>query len=154
MSRNPPLFEDVLSAEEHVLGCMCDSFISWAGTNETIFPVSVMSTYESDRIEEPHPLSKKKIYPYIYCVSNLWFSLVWYKFNYLNLLQFKMSKNSPLVTTGYSQSKGNLISKQKKLCSYSYKNGLIRSATQPIFIIKYRYCIWYVNLVMKDLITG
>lgn len=28
MLRNPPLFGDVLSAEEHVLGCMCDSFKS------------------------------------------------------------------------------------------------------------------------------
>lgn len=28
MSRNLPLFEDVLSVEEHVLGCMCDSFSS------------------------------------------------------------------------------------------------------------------------------
>ncbi|KAL4329377.1 hypothetical protein HN51_036301 [Arachis hypogaea] len=26
MSQNPPLFGDVLSAEEPVLGCMCDSF--------------------------------------------------------------------------------------------------------------------------------
>jgi len=34
MSRNPPLFGDVLSAEERVLGCMCDSFRLWAGTKK------------------------------------------------------------------------------------------------------------------------
>ncbi|KAK6923592.1 Clp protease proteolytic subunit /Translocation-enhancing protein TepA [Dillenia turbinata] len=34
MSRNPPLFGDALSAEEHVLGCMCDSFKSWTGTKQ------------------------------------------------------------------------------------------------------------------------
>lgn len=32
--RNPPLFGDALSAEEHVQGCMCDSFKSWAETKE------------------------------------------------------------------------------------------------------------------------
>ncbi|KAL6998937.1 hypothetical protein U1Q18_000104 [Sarracenia purpurea var. burkii] len=32
MSRNPPLFGDALSVEEHVLGCMCDLFRSWART--------------------------------------------------------------------------------------------------------------------------
>ena len=31
---NPPLCGDVLSAEEHVQGCMCDSFQSWAETNQ------------------------------------------------------------------------------------------------------------------------
>ncbi|KAI5671998.1 hypothetical protein M9H77_12362 [Catharanthus roseus] len=29
MSRNPPLFGDVLNVEENVLGCMCDSFRSY-----------------------------------------------------------------------------------------------------------------------------
>ncbi|KAI5650772.1 hypothetical protein M9H77_36777 [Catharanthus roseus] len=29
MSRNPPLLGDVLNVEEHVLGCMCDSFQSY-----------------------------------------------------------------------------------------------------------------------------
>jgi len=36
MSRNPPLFGDVLSAEERVLGCMCDSFRLWAGTKKNL----------------------------------------------------------------------------------------------------------------------
>lgn len=34
MSGNPPLLGDALSVEEDVLGCMCDSFRSWARTKE------------------------------------------------------------------------------------------------------------------------
>lgn len=33
-SRNPPLLGDALSAEEHVRGCMCDSFKSWVETKQ------------------------------------------------------------------------------------------------------------------------
>lgn len=33
-SRNPPHLGDALSAEEHVQGCMCDSFKSWAETKQ------------------------------------------------------------------------------------------------------------------------
>lgn len=32
--QNPPLLGDALSAEEHVQGCMCDSFQSWAETKQ------------------------------------------------------------------------------------------------------------------------
>lgn len=32
-----PLFDDVLNIKENVLGYMCDSFRSWAWTNEAIF---------------------------------------------------------------------------------------------------------------------
>ena len=46
MSRNPLLFGGVLSAEEHVLGCMCDSFRSWAEENNMIFPVSMIGSNE------------------------------------------------------------------------------------------------------------
>jgi len=61
-SRNPPLLGDALSAEEHVQGCMCDSFKSGLRQNKrkkTSFPVSMISTSESDRMEELHSLSKK-----------------------------------------------------------------------------------------------
>lgn len=34
MSRNAPLFVGALKIEEHVLGCMCDSFRSWADTKK------------------------------------------------------------------------------------------------------------------------
>jgi hypothetical protein len=46
MSRNPLLLGDVLSAEEHVLGCMCDLFRSWAEKKETTFSVSTIRTSE------------------------------------------------------------------------------------------------------------
>ena len=53
MSQNPPRFGDAPSVEEHVLGCMCDSFRSWAGTKERkLFPVSMIHTGEYDRIEK------------------------------------------------------------------------------------------------------
>lgn len=32
--QNPPLLGDALSAEEHVQGCMCDSFQSWTETKQ------------------------------------------------------------------------------------------------------------------------
>ena len=32
--QNPPLLGDALSAEEHVRGCMCDSFKSWVETKQ------------------------------------------------------------------------------------------------------------------------
>lgn len=53
MSRKPLLFGDVLSAEEDVLGCMCDLFRSWAEKKETIFqyqrsvPVNRMGFFRS-----------------------------------------------------------------------------------------------------------
>lgn len=50
--------------------------------------------------------------------------------------QFKMRSNSPLVANGYPLSGGNLSN-----IDPSCKNGLTGSATQPTFIIKYRYCI-------------
>uniref|UniRef100_A0A7N2N9K3 ATP-dependent Clp protease proteolytic subunit n=1 Tax=Quercus lobata TaxID=97700 RepID=A0A7N2N9K3_QUELO len=34
MLRNPPPLGDALSDEEHVLGCMCDSFRAWTGAKE------------------------------------------------------------------------------------------------------------------------
>ncbi|MFQ6638165.1 hypothetical protein Gotur_014062 [Gossypium turneri] len=46
MSRNPLLLEDALSAEEHVLWCMRDSFRSWAEKKETTFSVSTNRTSE------------------------------------------------------------------------------------------------------------
>jgi len=56
-SRNPPLLGDALSAEEHVRGCMCDSFKSelrQSKRKKTKFPVSMISTGELDRMEELH----------------------------------------------------------------------------------------------------
>ncbi|MFQ6665513.1 hypothetical protein Gotur_032226, partial [Gossypium turneri] len=44
MSRNPLLLGDVLCAEEHVLGCMCDLFKSWVEEKETTFSVSTIRT--------------------------------------------------------------------------------------------------------------
>ncbi|KAF8031452.1 hypothetical protein BT93_D0613 [Corymbia citriodora subsp. variegata] len=42
-----PLLGDVLSVEEHVLGCMCDSFRSpLVEKRERNFPVSMISTIE------------------------------------------------------------------------------------------------------------
>ncbi|MFQ6665512.1 hypothetical protein Gotur_032226 [Gossypium turneri] len=46
MSRNPLLLGDVLCAEEHVLGCMCDLFKSWVEEKETTFSVSTIRTSE------------------------------------------------------------------------------------------------------------
>jgi hypothetical protein len=69
----------------------------------------------------------------------------WCKFNHFNL-QFKMRKNSPVITNSYPLSGGNPLSKAERLCFYSCKNGLTGSATQPSFIIKYRYCIRYISL--------
>lgn len=49
MSRNPPLFGDVLNAEEHVLGCMRDSFRSYnelVQKKENKVPILTMSTGE------------------------------------------------------------------------------------------------------------
>ena len=61
-SRNPPLLGDALSAEEHVRGCMCDSFQSGlrqSKRKKTKFPVAMTSTGELDRMEFFHPLFKK-----------------------------------------------------------------------------------------------
>ncbi|MFQ6623655.1 hypothetical protein Gotur_003353 [Gossypium turneri] len=44
MSRNPLLLGDVLSAEEYVLGCMCDLFRSWTKKKEITFSVSMIYT--------------------------------------------------------------------------------------------------------------
>ena len=67
MSRNPPLFGDVLSAEEHVLGCMCDSFRSSLGQNKgNKFSSINVSTSEWDKMEgrKGRSLLKKDIlYP-------------------------------------------------------------------------------------------
>ncbi|MFQ6669677.1 hypothetical protein Gotur_034828 [Gossypium turneri] len=40
MSLNPLLLGNVLSAEEHVLGCMCNLFRSWAEKKETFFSIN------------------------------------------------------------------------------------------------------------------
>ena len=62
-SRNPPLLGDALSAEEHVRGCMCDSFQSGLETKQkkelTKFTVAMTGTGELDRMEFFQPLSKK-----------------------------------------------------------------------------------------------
>ena len=83
MSRNPPLFGGVLSAEEHVLGCMCDLFRSWAEKKETIFSVSTISTSEENGIEGgssvhylkkmdlPYPSIVYEIYGFHWRKSNL-----------------------------------------------------------------------------------
>jgi hypothetical protein len=67
MSQNPPLFGDVLSAEEHVLGCMCDSFRSSLGQNKgNPFSSINVSTSEWDKMEgrKGRSLLKKDIlYP-------------------------------------------------------------------------------------------
>jgi len=46
MLENRPRLRDVLSVEEHALGCMCDSFRSWVQTNNKIFEVSMIGTNE------------------------------------------------------------------------------------------------------------
>ncbi|MFQ6669767.1 hypothetical protein Gotur_034885, partial [Gossypium turneri] len=44
MSRNPLLLGDVPSAEEHVLGCICNLFRTWVEKKETTFSVSTIRT--------------------------------------------------------------------------------------------------------------
>ncbi|MFQ6669766.1 hypothetical protein Gotur_034885 [Gossypium turneri] len=46
MSRNPLLLGDVPSAEEHVLGCICNLFRTWVEKKETTFSVSTIRTNE------------------------------------------------------------------------------------------------------------
>ena len=66
----------------------------------------------------------------------------WCKPNHLNL-QFKMRKTSPLVANGYPLSGENPILKSGKIIPLFLqdKSGLRGSASQLIFIFKYRYCI-------------
>lgn len=135
MSRNPPLFGDVLSAEEHVLGCMCDSFRSPLEQNK----INKGNSFSSINDQYPWKREKRSILSF-YCVVYEIYGFHWCKSNHFNL-ELRMRKNYSLVTRGYSLSRGNSISKDEILCFYSCKNGLRGSATQLIFIIKYRYCI-------------
>jgi hypothetical protein len=84
------------------------------------------------------PKNKSKIFIVsFYCVSNLWFLLV----------QIQSSQFSILDEKEFPIGNKCLAIKQRKsyltegLWPYSSKNGLRGSATQLIFIIKYRYCI-------------
>jgi len=46
MLEKQPRLKDALSVEEHVLGCMCDSFRSWLQTNKKNLEVSMITTNE------------------------------------------------------------------------------------------------------------
>lgn len=99
MSRNPPLLGDVLNDEEHVLGCMCDSFRSWARTKERKQLIQYQRSVPVNRLEWKNSiqyLKIKKIYPSI-VVSNVWFPLVQIQSPQFKNFKFKMRKNSPLI---------------------------------------------------------
>ena len=143
MSRNPLLFGDVLSAEEHVLGCMCDSFRSSLGQTKGNPFSSINDQYQwrgkNGRKKAIHYLKKRSIISF-YCIV-LKFMVSIGANPIISILNWRWKKNSSLVTNGYPLSEGNPIFKAEILCLYSCKNGLRGSATQLIFIIKYRYCI-------------
>lgn len=85
MLPNLPLFEDVLSVEERVLGCMCDSFKLLARTNETIFPVSMNKIdRKKDTTDFTYYLNKNKEFLYTPIVYGI-YGFYWCKSNRLNL---------------------------------------------------------------------
>ena len=145
MSRNLLLLGDVLSDEEHVLGCMCDSFRSCARPQERKQLIQYRRSVPMNRIEWKNPvynlkLKKKDLsYPSI-VVSNLWFALVPNPIIFVFNLRWERipigSKRYP-----YPLSRKSYLKKDYSLILDSCKNGLTGSATQQTFIIKYRYCI-------------
>lgn len=117
MSRNPPPLGDVLSDEEHVLGCMCDSFRAWTGTKEKNQFFQYQWSVPINRIKWKNSIHYlKRIYDILLlCIK--FYGFYWYKSNRLNF-QFKMKKNFPLVANGYPLSRGKTI-KMKRQKDYA-----------------------------------
>lgn len=96
MSRNPPPFGDALSVEEHVLGCMCDSFRSYheqAQKQKNNPPVSMIRTDEYGRGDSIYYLKNKTISHIPPLCMNFMVSI--------GANPIMMRNNSPLVTNGY-----------------------------------------------------
>ena len=115
MSRNPPPLGDALSDEEHVLGCICDSFRAWTGTKEKNQFFQYQWSVPINRIKWKNSIHylKKMDLSYLSIVYEI-YGFNWCKLNHLNF-QFKMRKNSPLVTNSYPLSGGNPILKSRNL---------------------------------------
>jgi len=118
MSRNLPLFEDVLSVEEHVLGCMCDSFSSDHEFEEmkknSLRPLPMNRI---DRVEDVHFID----YFIIYINEDLSSTYYVYVMEFMvsigvnPITPFEMRRNSPLVAKSYPLSGGNKFIRSKKV---------------------------------------
>lgn len=110
MSRNLPLFEDVLSVEEHVLGCMCDSF-------------------SSDHEFKDKEMKKKILIDYFIISKNEDLSSTYYFYVMEFMVSiganpitpFEMRRNFPLVAKSYPLSGGNKFIRSKKVMLLFFK---------------------------------
>lgn len=125
MLRNLPLFEDVLSVEEHVLGCMCDSLSSDHEFEEMKkknslrpLPMNRIDRVEDGYLIDSFRISKNEDISSTYYVYVMKFMV---SIGVNPITPFEIRRNFPLVAKSYPLSGGNQFIRSKKVMLLFFK---------------------------------